>query len=159
MISMRGKRDCGPVAIANLLETEGVADAGQIYETIIKEDCFPATEGLADDLWDSPWRHANIVTRLSGRLVGIMPDPLLSPCVVLLRLSMLKWHWIFIRGYQHGGVIWHDGNAVQTMKISDRFPGCQFVLAYALDEKKRMSFVWYFWFLLTNIFLAFRKKR
>jgi hypothetical protein len=156
---MRTRSDCGPVAIANLLEAEGVSSAEDAYTTIMRDEGFPATGGLLDDFWDSPWRHFLLVSKMSGRRVGIMPDPLLTPCVVLIRLSLRRWHWIFVRGYQHGAVVWHDGYTVQTMKFQKRFPGCQFILAYALDEKKALSCVWYFWFLLSKIILAFSPRR
>jgi hypothetical protein len=159
-ISMQGKHDCGPVAIANLLSVAQGHDPDLIYRSILRDWDFPGTPGLLQDLWDSPARHQMIVEYYSGRRVGTcaaLPCPGAlrewttsaprSPSVVLLRLG-LQYHWVTAID----DATWHDGKGLRTDDWSTVWPGIRVVLAYRIGGLGRWPWWHWPWYYLTSLF-------
>lgn len=154
LLSMQTRRDCGPIAMANLRQVATGFPAAVTYEEIMRE--FPGKDDIRDDLWDSPTRHFSILERLTGQRIGLIPDPLLVPCVILLRLQWFPWpvfHWVTVLGCPGRGapMEWHDGRSVRSCSFSERFPGCSVWLAYAIGGVIPLPRYWRAWGWLTRL--------
>lgn len=143
-MNMQSDRDCGPCAISNLVEILTGYPSAVAYQQIISSHGFPNRNDIRDDLWDSPSRHLRVIEAITGKKAGLIPDPLIVPSVVLLRLSLTCWHWVTVKGCPgHGSpVVWHDGKKERVCTFEERFPGCRVVLAYTLGGV--IPLPWYF---------------
>ena len=150
MLEMRTPRDCGVVLLSNLAEILTGKSAATTYQEIIARYRPFMGDDIRADLWDSPTRHLRIIEDLTGQKAGLIPDPLLIPCGVLLRLSWSVYHWVTVVGIAHGAATWHDGKKLRTCTFQERFPGCSVVLAYAPGGV--MPLPWYYrvWGWLTS---------
>lgn len=146
---MRRVSDCGPVAISNYLEAISLPkQAGELYDIIMARG-FPESDGLSADLWDSPPRHFDVVEAVAGRRPGLVDDPFVRPCVVLLRFGWAVWHWITVLNIGPSGeAAWHDGHGVRMTEGREFVLGGRrgvVVLAYALGSSKPLPWYWDLW--------------
>jgi hypothetical protein len=151
LIAQKEQRDCGLVAISNLLSVLDLYDAEGAYSQIRREQGYPEGDGFRCDLWDSPSRHLEIMQRMTRQNVGLVED-LVGPAVVLLRLSWTCWHWVTVIGYPgHGAPLqWHDGHAVLSVPFERRFPGCKVMLAYTIGGTGKLPWYYRLWGWLTR---------
>lgn len=149
-VSMQRVSDCGPVAMANYLEAAIGSSAESAYNRIMTEFKFPKDDGLVADLWDSPPRHFKVLEAITGQRVGVVEGFNAStsgPCVVLLRLGLISYHWVCL----YNGGVWFDGKRVTSDTFENRFPGARVVMAYSLGVSGRLPWYWSLWWGLTKM--------
>lgn len=152
MIQMRRERDCGPVAIANLLEFARAVPAGETYARILAEHGFPNRDDWHDDLWDSPARHVEVAETLLGEETVGIPLELDRPAAVLVHLGDLRFHWITLAGVAPGAAVWHDGRSlIATTGAHDIPGGRKVVFAYSIGGTGRPAWWWRVWRRITDL--------
>lgn len=157
VISMKTARDCGPVAIANYLAVARDLDPATVYIRMIEEFGFPNRQNILDDLWDSPARHVEILTAITGEPCGI-PDVVNRSAVYLVHLGGLRFHWVVLLATTVGSAVWHDGVTVRVTSSAAAPPVGTVVFVYALGGKKSPARFWRAWKKLTDVALLFARK-
>lgn len=108
-VKMAKDYDCGNTAAANLLAYLSGGDAAAIRDQMTGQPSWwPAA-----DFYDSPTRMAKHLQKLSGQIVGTVPAHDLIPCLVLVRVGLMTWHWVAVFGLQPSGTLcWHSGKGL-----------------------------------------------
>lgn len=144
MITMKTPRDCGPVAIANMIEADLGHPAGVTYDRVLSEFGFPNRNDWRDDLWDSPARHLQVVEAITGRPAGI-PERLERAAAVLVHLGGIKFHWVTLLNSVAGCAVWHDGRTIVSTSSAANAPVGRIVFAYTIGGPGRPAWWWRWW--------------
>jgi hypothetical protein len=153
MIVMKTGHDCGPVAIANLLEVTRGIPAEETYARILAEHRFPNRDDWRDDLWDSPARHVEVAEALLGEEPVGIPLELDRPAAVLVHLGDLRFHWITLVGVAQGIAVWHRGRSIVSTGGPHLLPMGDIVFAYTIGGPGRPAWWWRVWRVLTDFAL------
>jgi len=155
MIEQLTGHDCGPVALANLLEITRGIPAEETYARILAEHGFPNRDDWRDDLWDSPARHVEVAEALLGEEIVGIPDVLDRPAAVLVHLGDLRFHWITLAGVAPGAAIWHLGRSIVSTGGPHILPMGRVVFAYAIGGMGNAAWWWRVWLGFTRVVLRF----
>lgn len=156
MIAMQTQRDCGPVAISNLLEAKLGMDAAEVYRIIREKHGFPATENLLDDLWDSPARHARIIRSICGENIG--EDFGAERCSVSLVYLGAGWfHYLVLLNSTSTVAVWHTGKDIVSTSSPLIVPVGLEVCRYRIGAPSRLPWWWRAWLIFTDLALFFAR--